>query len=80
MAMQFALSLPPLNLLSMALFGQMMVGALSGLEYIAIFAGESRQPERNIARSVWISSPIICAMFILGTGSVVAFAKAGTLT
>lgn len=74
---EFALALPPYNLHSMALFGQMLVGALSGLEYIAIFAGESRQPERNITRSVWIASPIICAMFILGTGSVVAFAKPG---
>jgi glutamate:GABA antiporter len=76
-AMQFALALPPLNLFSMALFGQMMVGALSGLEYIAIFAGESRQPESSVTRSVWIASPIICAMFILGTGSVVAFATPG---
>jgi glutamate:GABA antiporter len=75
--MQFALALPPFNLRSMALFGQMLVGALSGLEYIAIFAGESRQPKRNITRSVWIASPIICAMFILGTGSVVAFARPG---
>lgn len=75
--MQFGLALPPLTLRSMALFGQMLVGALSGLEYIAIFAGESRQPERNITRSVWIASPIICAMFILGTGSVVAFATPG---
>jgi glutamate:GABA antiporter len=77
--MEFALALPPLNLHSMALFGQMLVGALSGLEYIAIFAGESRQPERNIRRSVWIASPIICAMFILGTGSVVAFATPGNI-
>jgi amino acid transporter len=75
--MEFALALPPYNLHSMALFGQMLVGALSGLEYIAIFAGESRQPERNITRSVWLASPIICAMFILGTGSVVAFARPG---
>jgi amino acid transporter len=75
--MEFALALPPRNLRSMALFGQMLVGGLSGLEYIAIFAGESRQPARNIARSVWISSPIICAMFILGTASVVAFATPG---
>src|SRR5580658_6131634 len=75
--MGFALAVPPLNLRSMALFGQMLVGALSGLEYIAIFAGESRQPARNIARSVWISSPIICAMFILGTGAVVAFSVPG---
>jgi amino acid transporter len=75
--MEFAVALPPLNLRSMALFGQMLVGALSGLEYIAIFAGESRQPARSIARSVWIASPIICLMFILGTASVVAFATPG---
>lgn len=76
---QFALALPPLNPRSLALFGQMLVGALSGLEYIAIFAGESRQPVQNISRSVWIASPIICAMFILGTGSVVAFATPGRI-
>ena len=75
--MEFALALPPRNLRSMALFGQMLVGALSGLEYIAIFAGESRQPARSITRSVWIASPIICLMFILGTASVVAFATPG---
>lgn len=75
--LELALALPPLNLHSLALFGQMLVGALSGLEYIAIFAGESRQPERSITRSVWFASPIICAMFILGTASVVAFATPG---
>lgn len=71
----FGLVLPARNLYSLALFGQMLVGALSGLEYIAIFAGESQQPERNISRSVWLASPIICAMFILGTASVVFFAR-----
>ena len=73
------LGLPPKNLHSMALFGQMLVGALSGLEYIAIFAGESRDPVRGIGRSVWISSPIICLMFILGTSSVALYARAGNL-
>jgi len=70
----FAIHLPAANLRSLALFGQMIFGALCGLEYIAILAGESRQPAKNIGRSVWISSPVICAMFILGTGSVLAFA------
>lgn len=68
----FALQLPPRDLRSLALFGQMIFGALCGLEYLAILAGESRQPSRTIGQSVWIASPIICAMFILGTGSVAA--------
>src|SRR5215472_7373672 len=76
--MGLTLALPPRTLRSLALFGQMLVGALSGLEYTAIFAGESRQPERNIARSIWIASPIICAMFILGTSSVLAFSQPGS--
>jgi glutamate:GABA antiporter len=72
-----AAKLPPPNLRSLALFGQMVFGALCGLEYIAILAGESRQAARSIGQSVWISSPIICAMFILGTSSVVAFSQRG---
>jgi amino acid transporter len=52
---------------------KLAVGALSGFEYIAILAGECRAPARNISRSVLISAPIIALMFILGTGSVLAF-------
>jgi amino acid transporter len=75
----FSIALPPANLRTMALFGQMLFGALCGLEYVAILAGESQQPARTIARSVWISSPVICAMFILGTGSVVALVPQGKI-
>jgi amino acid transporter len=73
----FAIQFPPRNLRSLALFGQMIFGALCGLEYVAILAGESKQAVRSIGQSVWISSPIICAMFILGTASVVAFSQPG---
>ena len=69
--------LPPRTMVSLAIFGQMIVGALSGIEYIAIFAGESRSPTRDIGRSVWIASPVICGMFILGTDSVLTFAHPG---
>jgi amino acid transporter len=68
-----ALQVPSHDLRTLALFGQMLFGALCGLEYIAILAGESKSPERTVTQSVWIASPIICAMFILGTGTVVAF-------
>ncbi|MBV8896728.1 MAG: APC family permease, partial [Acidobacteriaceae bacterium] len=64
---------PALSWFSLAIFGQMTVGALSGFEYIAIMAGECRNPARSIGRSVSISAPIIALMFILGTSSVLAF-------
>ena len=67
-----AMHLPHADLVSLALMGQMF-GALSGLEYVAILAGETKAPIRDIGRSVWIASPIVCAMFIFGTGAVVAF-------
>ncbi len=67
-----AMHLPHADLVSIALMGQMF-GALSGLEYVAILAGETKAPQRDIGRSVWIASPLICAMFIFGTGAVVAF-------
>jgi amino acid transporter len=75
----FVIQLPERSLRSLAIFGQMIFGAFCGLEYIAILAGESRQPATSIGRSVWIASPVICAMFILGTGSVVAFATPGRI-
>jgi amino acid transporter len=55
------------------IFTKMAVGALSGFEYVAILAGETRAPARDISLSVMIASPVIALMFILGTGSVLAF-------
>lgn len=75
----FSVALPPVDMRTMALFGQMLFGALCGLEYVAILAGESRRPAGMIGRSVWIASPAICAMFILGTGSVVALVPQGKI-
>jgi amino acid transporter len=47
-------------------------GALGGFEYVAIHAGECRNPARTIGASVAIAAPIIGLMFILGTSSVLA--------
>src|SRR5438105_1968148 len=52
------------------IFTKLAVGALSGFEYVAILAGETRSPARDIGRSVLIASPIIAVMFIFGTSSV----------
>lgn len=64
---------PQLDWFSLAVFGQMTVGALSGFEYVAILAGECRSAARTIGQSVMLSAPVICLMFILGTSSVLAF-------
>ncbi len=55
------------------IFTKLAVGALSGFEYVAILAGETRAPGRNIGRSVMLAAPIIAFMFIFGTSSVLAF-------
>src|SRR5256885_13389575 len=55
------------------IFSKLSVGALSGFEYVAILAGETRSPARDIGRSVLIASPVIALMFVLGTSSVLAY-------
>jgi len=67
------LELPKAEWFSIAIFGQMTVGALSGFEYVAIMAGECRSASRTIGQSVVISAPVIAVMFILGTSTVLAF-------
>ena len=67
-----ATAMPAMTILSFNLFAKMGFGALGGFEYVAIHAGECRQPERTIARSVAVAAPIICVMFVFGTSSVLA--------
>ena len=65
-------AMPAMTVMSFNLFGKMGFGAFGGFEYVAIHAGECRNPTRAIARSVVIAAPIIALMFILGTSSVLA--------
>ena len=73
------LEAPKVNWFNVAIFGQMCVGALSGFEYVGILAGECRSAARTIGQSVMISAPIIAAMFILGTSTVLAFIGRGPI-
>jgi amino acid transporter len=43
--------------------------AYAGLELSSTMGGEIQNPERNLPLSVYISAPIIAALYILGTGS-----------
>jgi glutamate:GABA antiporter len=68
----FRTEMPALSLMSLNLLGKMGFGALGGFEYVAIHAGECRDPVRTISRSVVLAAPVIAVMFILGTSSVLA--------
>jgi glutamate:GABA antiporter len=68
------LALPTVSIFyCLNIFSKLGAGALSGFEYVAILAGETRSPARDIGRSVLIASPIIALMFILGTSAVLAY-------
>ena len=67
-----ATTLPVMTVFTLNIAAKMGFGALGGFEYVAIHAGECRNPGQTIARSVMIASPIIALMFILGTSSVLA--------
>ena len=67
-----ATEMPIVSIMSLNLLGKMGFGALGGFEYVAIHAGECRNPVRMIGWSVVIAAPVIAAMFILGTSSVLA--------
>ncbi len=67
-----AITAPAFTLLNLNIFGKLAVGGLSGFEYVAVLAGETRNARRNIALSVIIASPLIALMFILGTSAVQA--------
>ena len=64
---------PPLTLFTVSVFSKMAFGALTGFEYVAVFAGECRDPQRHLPRSVWITGPIIALIYILATSAILAF-------
>ncbi len=67
------------ELLSVNIFSKMALGALTGFEFVAILAGETRNPAKAIGRSVMIATPVIALMFILGTSAVLAATPTGKI-
>jgi amino acid transporter len=69
----FKFQVPSFSAYNINVASKLALGGLSGFEYIAILAGETKAPAKNFGRSVIIAAPIIAVMFILGTSSVLAF-------
>lgn len=76
-----SLSLPAVSLLNLNILGKMCFGALCGVDSVAVFAGECRSADvgKAIRQSVWISAPMIAAMMVLGTASVITFSRPETI-
>jgi amino acid transporter len=72
----FSWKIPAVTLLTVNLFTKMAFNALTGLEQVAVFAGEIRDAGRTITRSAWIAAPIIALIFILMTGSMLTYIPA----
>jgi len=70
---------PPLTFFSLSVFGKMTFGALTSLEYVAIFAGESREPARNYTKSIGVTAPVIAFLYILGTSAILTFVSPDSL-
>lgn len=72
----FSLAFPTVTLVSANLFSKLAFNGLTGLEQVAVFAGETRNAERTILRSAWIAAPVIALIYILMTGSMLTYTAA----
>jgi amino acid transporter len=73
------MTMPSADVFTLSVFSKMTFGALCGFEYVAIFAGECRNPEKNLPRSVVISAPFIVLFYILGTRAILPVVPAGAV-
>lgn len=67
------LTMPPATLFTFSVFSKMTFGALCGFEYLAIFAGECRNPRRHLTRAILLAAPLIALLYTFGTSAILAF-------
>jgi len=67
---------PMITLLSLNLFSKVCNSALSGLEQVAVFAGETKNPGKVIMQSAWIGAPITALLYITMTAALLAYTPA----
>ena len=65
-----------MTMMSLNLFSKITFNSLTGLEQVAVFAGETRNAGRAILRSAWIAAPIIVLVYISMTGAMLTYTSA----
>jgi amino acid transporter len=69
----FSFALPAFSILTLNAFTKAAIGALTGFDNASVFAGECRAPDRDLPRSVMAAAPLIAAIYIFGTGAMLAY-------
>jgi amino acid transporter len=72
----FAFGWPVWSLLTLNLYVKVAFNAYSGLEQVAVFAGETKNAGRAIVLSAWIAAPAIVVIYALMTGSMLTYVPA----
>jgi amino acid transporter len=75
----FKFAWPIWTLLTINLYVKAMNGAYSGLEQVAVLAGEVKNAGRAIVLSAWIAAPVIVAIYALMTGSMLSYVPASQI-
>ena len=73
------IAFPPVTLFSFSVFSKMTFGALCGLEYAAIFSGESLNPLHHFPRAILMAVPVVAILYIFGTSAILAFVPPGSV-
>ena len=74
--MPFAFGWPVWSLLTLNLYVKVAFNAYSGLEQVAVFAGETKNAGRAIVVSAWIAAPAIVVIYVLMTGAMLTYIPA----
>jgi len=69
----FAFAWPVMSLLTLNLYVKVAFNAYSGLEQVAVFAGETRNAGRAIMLSAWIAAPAVVVIYAIMTGSMLTY-------
>lgn len=75
----FALAWPAMTLLSLNLYIKVAFNAYSGLEQVAVFAGETKNAGRALVLSAWIAAPAIVVIYVMMTGSMLTYVPANKI-
>ncbi len=75
----FKFAWPIWTLLTLNLYVKAMNGAYSGLEQVAVLAGEVKNAGRAIVLSAWIAAPVIIIIYAVMTGSMLSYVPASQI-